>query len=108
MNTERKKRKKNMPLSKMTFHCSKEMEEKIKENASKNNMSISKYINNMLEDEDIRYQNKIKYINATKNILKCRWEDINKLIEQSSCTDNEKNILKESIREIQNIIKETI
>ena len=42
------------------------MEEKIKENASKNNMSISKYINNMLEDEDIRYQNKIKYINATK------------------------------------------
>lgn len=43
-----------MPLNKMTFHCSKEMEEKIRENASKNNMSISKYINNMLEDEDIK------------------------------------------------------
>ena len=39
--------------------------------------------------------------------MKYKWEDINKLIEQSSCTDNEKNILKESIREIQNIIKET-
>lgn len=27
-----------MPLNKMTFHCSKEMEEKIRENASKNNI----------------------------------------------------------------------
>lgn len=97
-----------MPLNKMTFHCSKEMEETIKENASKNNMSISKYIKNMLEDEDIRYQNKIKYINATKNILKYKWQDIDGFIEQSSCTDNEKNILKESIGEIQNIIKEMI